>query len=129
MRLFHRPGFFIGAVGNHRIKTIRQGEYSSRKRNRFSLQTIRVTGPIEFFLVMANNFLQLFFGWEAVGLVSYFVPAGKFSILWDKPNWPVVDPLFVALPVSALVILIVSLMTAAPDEAHLAKCFPAVKPK
>jgi NADH-quinone oxidoreductase subunit L len=24
-------------------------------------------------LVMSNNFLQLFFGWEAVGLLSYFI--------------------------------------------------------
>ncbi|HUI08281.1 MAG TPA: sodium:solute symporter family protein [Verrucomicrobiae bacterium] len=54
---------------------------------------------------------------QVIGLV-------KKSILADAPNWPVVDPLFVALPVSALVILVVSLFTPAPDEAHLAKCFP-----
>src|SRR5664280_1693817 len=54
---------------------------------------------------------------QVIGLV-------KKSILADAPNWPVVDPLFVALPVSALAILIVSLMTRPPEEAHLAKCFP-----
>jgi SSS family solute:Na+ symporter len=59
---------------------------------------------------------------QVIGLV-------KKSILADAPNWPVVDPLFVALPVSALVILIVSLMTPAPDEAHLAKCFPPATAK
>jgi solute:Na+ symporter, SSS family len=54
---------------------------------------------------------------QIIGLV-------KKSILADAPNWPVVDPLFVALPVSALAIVVVSLMTRPPEEAHLAKCFP-----
>jgi SSS family solute:Na+ symporter len=54
---------------------------------------------------------------QVIGLV-------KRSILADAPNWPVVDPLFVALPVSILVAVIVSLMTPRPDAAHVAKCFP-----
>ena len=57
---------------------------------------------------------------QVIGLV-------KKSILTDAPNWPVVDPLFVALPISALAIVVVSLMTRSPDETHLAKCFPAKK--
>ena len=48
-----------------------------------------------------------------------FVP----SILADYPNWPVVDPLLVALPLSILTAIVVSLLTKPPDAAHVGKCF------
>jgi SSS family solute:Na+ symporter len=54
---------------------------------------------------------------QVIGLV-------KKSLLADAPNWPVVDPILVALPISILVAVIASLMTLPPDEAHLEKCFP-----
>jgi len=59
----------------------------------------------------------------AIGLVQK-VTGGKASILAGHPNWPVVDPLVVALPLSIIVMIVVSLMTSKPDEQHLAKCFP-----
>jgi solute:Na+ symporter, SSS family len=46
------------------------------------------------------------------------------SILAGAPNWPVVDPLFIALPLSILTAIIVSAFTSRSDDAHLAKCFP-----
>lgn len=54
----------------------------------------------------------------AFGLVSQ-------SILATKPNWPVVDPLMVALPLSAAAAVLVSLFTRPPSEELLAKCFPS----
>ncbi len=47
----------------------------------------------------------------------------KHSLLLDKPNWSVVDPICVALPISIIVAVVVSLMTKPPSEAHLNKCF------
>jgi len=58
----------------------------------------------------------------AVGLVQKLTD-GKPSILADHPNWPVVDPLVVALPISIVVLIIVSLLTKRMDDEHLAKCF------
>jgi solute:Na+ symporter, SSS family len=62
---------------------------------------------------------------QAIGLVKYFVPEGKTSILWNAPNWPVVDPIVIALPLSAIVAVVVSLMTKPPSQEHLDRCFNA----
>jgi SSS family solute:Na+ symporter len=59
---------------------------------------------------------------QAIGIVQKLT-GGKNSILADYPNWPVVDPIVVALPISALVLIIVSLITKAPAEEHIKKCF------
>ncbi|MFA7485399.1 MAG: sodium:solute symporter family protein [Phycisphaerae bacterium] len=58
----------------------------------------------------------------AIGIVQRFT-GGKASILIDKPNWPNVDPLIVALPISLIVAVVVSLLTKPPSKDHLAKCF------
>jgi solute:Na+ symporter, SSS family len=60
---------------------------------------------------------------QAIGLVTYFMPKGKYSILADSPNWPVVDPIVIALPLSAIVAVVVSLMTKPPSDEHLQRCF------
>lgn len=52
----------------------------------------------------------------------------KKSILADVPNWPYVDSLLIALPLSALTMVGVSLITTAPDAAHLARCFATKVP-
>ena len=51
----------------------------------------------------------------------------KHSLLLDKPNWYVVDPIVVALPISIIVAIIVSLMTQPPSQEHLNKCFKEVQ--
>ncbi len=48
---------------------------------------------------------------------------GKPSILADYPNWAVVDPLLIALPISTVILIAVSLLGKAPDREHLRKCF------
>jgi SSS family solute:Na+ symporter len=57
-----------------------------------------------------------------IGLVQ-FVTDGSRSILADYPNWPVVDPIVIALPLSCLVAFIVSALTQPPDRGHLERCF------
>ena len=47
----------------------------------------------------------------------------KASILADAPNWPVVDPLFIGLPLSALAAVVVSFLTRPCDGKHLQRCF------
>jgi solute:Na+ symporter, SSS family len=53
----------------------------------------------------------------------------KQSLLAQAPNWPVVDSLVIALPLSALAAVLVSLVTRPPEAAHLDRCFPAPRPK
>jgi SSS family solute:Na+ symporter len=66
----------------------------------------------------------------SIGLVRMFTPQTPpgsgihpNSILWAHPNWPVVDPLLIALPLSALTLVVVSLFTRPPSRDHLARCF------
>ncbi|MFP4215003.1 MAG: sodium:solute symporter [Phycisphaerae bacterium] len=61
----------------------------------------------------------------AIGLVFSFTN-GKPSILAGHPNWPAVDPIVIALPLSLLTFIVVSLISKSPDDEHLQKCF---KPK
>ncbi|MBN2583702.1 MAG: sodium:solute symporter family protein [Planctomycetes bacterium] len=58
----------------------------------------------------------------AIGLV-FKLTGGKPSILADYPNWPVVDPILIALPLSVLTAVVVSLMTKPPATEHLERCF------
>jgi SSS family solute:Na+ symporter len=58
----------------------------------------------------------------AMGLVQRLT-GGKNSLLADKPNWPAVDQLIVALPIAILVAIVVSLFTQPPSKEHLRKCF------
>jgi solute:Na+ symporter, SSS family len=62
---------------------------------------------------------------KAIGVVQ-LLTGGKDSILAAFPNWPVVDPLVVAFPLSALVAVGVSLATRPPARPHLARCFDSV---
>jgi SSS family solute:Na+ symporter len=59
----------------------------------------------------------------AIGLVKW-ITGGKNSLVEDALNWPSVDPIVVALPLSILTLIVVSALTRPPDAAHLERCFP-----
>jgi solute:Na+ symporter, SSS family len=61
----------------------------------------------------------------AIGLVQQ-VTGGKTSILADFPNWPMVDPVVVALPLAVLTLVLVSAFTRPSDPEHLRRCFSPV---
>lgn len=63
----------------------------------------------------------------SIGLVRWFT-GGANSILAGYDNWPVLDPLLIALPLSTLTVIVVSIFTRAPDPLHLEKCFAASAP-
>jgi SSS family solute:Na+ symporter len=58
----------------------------------------------------------------AIGLVQA-VTGGKTSILEAYPNWPNVDPCFIALPISVIVAIVVSACTKPELTEQVAKCF------
>ncbi len=66
---------------------------------------------------------------EARSLGICYALTGKHSLLFPTPpaeytsSWHVVDPIVVALPLSLLTFIVVSLITKSPDETHVAKCF------
>jgi len=65
---------------------------------------------------------------SAIGLVQQ-VTGGKPSILADAQNWPVVDPLVVALPLALVVAIAVSLITRPMAKSHVDYVFGGPKPQ
>jgi len=57
-----------------------------------------------------------------IGLVQK-ITDGKNSILAGFPNWPNVDPIMVALPISIIVAIVVSFVTKPLTKEHIDKCF------
>ncbi len=55
-----------------------------------------------------------------LGICQYLT--GKTELVSIHP-WPFVDPFIYALPLSLLTLIVVSLLTTPPDEAHLKQCF------
>lgn len=53
----------------------------------------------------------------------------KASLLAQSPNWPVVDPLFIGLPLSVLTAVLVSAVTRPCDAQHLDACFGRAEAK
>ncbi|MFP4057928.1 MAG: sodium:solute symporter [Candidatus Brocadiia bacterium] len=64
---------------------------------------------------------------RAIGLVQKLT-GGKDSILAGYHNWPVVDPLVVALPLAILTVIIVSALTRPMDPAYVDYCRGGRKP-
>ncbi len=58
---------------------------------------------------------------RAIGLCKAMFD--KYSLLLDHPSWPVVDPIVVALPISIIVMIVVSMLTKKPSRKHLDMCF------
>ncbi|MBN1435943.1 MAG: sodium:solute symporter family protein [Sedimentisphaerales bacterium] len=58
---------------------------------------------------------------RALGVCKFLFD--KHSLLLGHPSWPVVDPIVVALPLSILTFIVVTLLTKPCSEEHLAKCF------
>lgn len=63
---------------------------------------------------------------QALGICNALF--GVRSLLANSPNWPVVDPLVVALPLSAVALVVVSLFTRKPSTALLMTIFKDRKP-
>jgi len=59
------------------------------------------------------------------GMISGVGTAVGLFFFWGKPHIPVAGAIAMLVPL--LVMPVVSFLTAPPDGAHLAKCFPAVK--
>ncbi len=59
----------------------------------------------------------------AIGIVQELT-GGKPSLLADYPNWPVVDPVVIALPLSVFTLVLVSMVTRKPSAEHLALLWP-----
>ncbi|NLF31718.1 MAG: sodium:solute symporter family protein [Planctomycetes bacterium] len=138
LSLYMRGGYFIarataifmGLCASAFLPTFIGGLFSRRVTRPAAISSM-VTGffVTGFWLLFVKDQEARAMGlcWKLLGKRSLFVTGDADTILGKGlptiGNWNVVDPIVVALPLSALVLILVTLFTKAPDKAHLTRCF------
>ncbi len=79
-----------------------------------------ITGMVGGFI--AASFWLLFVHAKESSVIGLAMVIFGKPALFGKP-WAIVDPMFISLPLSILLTVVVSLLTKKPDEEHLKKCF------
>lgn len=93
-------------------------------------RTAAISSILSGFLV-STLWLVFIHGKSAAGVglsMALFGKPNLVSASWS-PTWTVVDPLFIALPVSAIVVIAVGLLSKPMDSAHADYCFGGEKPE
>ncbi len=109
---------FFGLCGSTFLPSFVGGLFF-RGVTRAAVKWSMVTG-----FVVTALWLLLVKSTEAAALgVVFKITGGAPSILAGHGNWAVVDPILVALPLSTLVLIVVSMFTRRPESSHLTHCF------
>ena len=108
---------FFGLCGSAFLPAFVGGLFSKRVTRPAAICSIVVGFVVTAFWLLLVKAQEA----SAIGLVQKLTD-GKKSIL-PGPTWPVVDPIVVALPLSLLVLIVVSFITRRPGQEHLDKCF------
>ena len=113
---------FFGMCAAAFLPTFVGGLYSKRVTAAGAIASILVGFAVTLFWLLFIKDTEA----RAVGLCHALT--GKASLLLGVGNWYVVDPLLVALPLSTLVLILVSLFTRKPSAHLLALAFEGAEP-
>ena len=109
---------FFGLCASAFLPAFLGGLYWKRMTKAGAISSMAVGFVITAFWLLLVKFQEA----QSMGLVQW-ITGGKTSILAGRPNWDVVDPLLVALPLSFITAIVVSLLTKPPAREHIRKCF------
>jgi len=111
---------FFGLCGATFLPALIGGLFSRRMTRTAAIWSMLVGFAASiFWLLLVNEKVA-----GDIGLVQKLT-GGKTSLLIAYPNWPVVDPLLVALPLSGLTAIVVSMMSKPLPAEHVNRCFGA----
>src|SRR5437660_3609184 len=89
----HGQGAAVGAIADHRIERIGDGKYAGPERDLLTLQSARVTGAIEKFLVSEHDFRGVAKEWNAnehvvadFAVLAHFLLFGVVERPWFAKN-------------------------------------------
>jgi SSS family solute:Na+ symporter len=72
--------------------------------------------------IVSGFWMLFFYSKTAGGIGLCMMLTGKTTLL-TAPNWPVVDPIAIGLPISILLAVTGSLLSKPPESKHIDKCF------